>query len=265
SPSLTAVNGSKLATTGYVTLTFHRDDERVRFGRVTWKFLVVASLRPLDCELLLGTDVISGALHGIHIVYDSVGSLQTVEAACSSRLTSTPIASVAAVAVPPDPSGCIPAPYSRRLSRHVDVKEGTGRRSGAVRLSASDFDVDFDPSRGYWSFQWKWKGGVPPSGRIGSNVGEYTKTLTTDERKAYQAELQSWKEQGWLVRYDPKVHGPIGCMLPLMGVPQPHKPSSPLRPVADCRVLNRHLENSPGDVISSCPDVLRSWRMAGPA
>ncbi|KAF4648181.1 hypothetical protein FOL46_003260, partial [Perkinsus olseni] len=28
SPSLTAVNGSKLATTGYVTLTFHRDDER---------------------------------------------------------------------------------------------------------------------------------------------------------------------------------------------------------------------------------------------
>ncbi|KAF4714628.1 hypothetical protein FOZ63_013592, partial [Perkinsus olseni] len=171
SPSLTAVNGSKLATTGYVTLTFHRDDER------------------------------------------------TVEAACSSRLTSTPIASVAAVAVPPDPSGCIPAPYSRRLSRHVDVKEGT----------ASDFDVDFDPSRGYWSFQWKWKGGVPPSGRIGSNVGEYTKTLTTDERMILKSMALS-----------------VVCFLLWVFL-------NPISPVV-------HLGQWP---TVDCPDVLRSWRMAG--
>ena len=50
--------------------------------------------------------------------------------------------------------------------------------------------------------------------------------------------VRKWQKNGWLIPYNQEKFGEVACILPLIAVAQPHKPTTPVRPCLDCRAAN---------------------------
>ena len=208
---ITAIDGSLLAITGMAKLTIARDDEFVYLPEINAEFLVVQSLEAVSADLLLGLDIIS-ATGGVRLTYgEEPGVLTHV------TFGARPVVA-AARELKTGP---------RSMPRHVTVVED-GQR---VTLKTDDGDATFLKELGYWEVAWTWTWGEPPSGHIGSGVGEYSRKKLSDGQEAqFKEEIALWMKNGWLVPYDGNKHGPIGAVLPFIAVCQAHKPTKPVRP-----------------------------------
>ena len=61
------------------------------------------------------------------------------------------------------------------------------------------------------------------------------------------------------------IHGCPACVLLLIAVSQPHKTSTPARPVLDYGHLNKLSVSQPGTKSPVCAESLRQWRLEGEA
>ena len=83
---------------------------------------------------------------------------------------------------------------------------------------------------------------MEPACHIGSGLGEYSHARLSPEQEAlYEAEVEKWRSNGWLVEHNPEKHGEPRCVLPLLAATQEHKPTTPVRPCLDYRLLNHHI------------------------
>ena len=124
-------------------------------------------------------------------------------------------------------------------------------------VDAPDFEAQFDPVARAWTVAWKWRDGAAPE-CLTNGVAEYA--VSESDRGEFDAELQSWIRNGWLVPYDETVCGPPRGLIPLMAVEQRNK--TKIRPVLDYRELNSHVVPHTADA-DVCADTLRKWRRHG--
>ena len=95
-------------------------------------------------------------------------------------------------------------------------------------------------------------------------MGVYSRSkLSAEEEKHFCSEVESWIANGWLIKHDPSAHGEPAAVLPLLAVSQPHKSSTPVRPVLDYRALNELIKCNPGTESPVCEDTVRKWRKKG--
>ncbi|XP_043211053.1 uncharacterized protein LOC122375611 [Amphibalanus amphitrite] len=124
-------------------------------------------------------------------------------------------------------------------------------------VDTPDFSVRFDADQRAWTMSWKWEDEAEPAS-LSSSVPEYA--VSAEARQEFEAELQTWIDNGWLIPYDQSVYGPPRGLLPLMAVEQGSK--CKVRPCLDYRQLNSHVpaHTAEADV---CTDTLRRWRRHG--
>ena len=203
--------------------------------------------------MLIGADVASRC-GGLQLKYSSDGQLCGVVFGAAASDT------VAATADRLSPKGQDDDGRSGHPSRRVKVSTTD---EGKVMLSIADGVVTWSPAEKQWELTWKWLDGEPPAMPLGPGIGEYSRTnLTPEQERLFVSEVQSWIDNGWLIKHDPKLHGEPACVLPLIGVPQEHK-TTPVRPCLDYRHLNKKLHSDPGFDPPVCGDTLRRWRQAG--
>ena len=70
--------------------------------------------------------------------------------------------------------------------------------------------------------------------------------MTAEEETQFFSAVEEWIERGWLVKHAADTHGRPICVLSLIAVSQPHKTSTPVRPVLDYRHLYKLLVSHPG-------------------
>ena len=124
-------------------------------------------------------------------------------------------------------------------------------------VDTPDFTVKFDPVEKSWTVAWKWRDGAEPA-FLRNRVPQYS--VSAEARQEYDAELETWIENGWLTPYDEAVHGRPRGLIPLMAIEQGNK--SKVRPVLDYRELNSHVPAHTADA-DVCADTLRRWRRHG--
>lgn len=131
----------------------------------------------------------------------------------------------------------------------ASVRSSTNQSDKSVVLEDADYQAKFNGQ--YWEVAWMWKGSPPV---LKNRVAQYS--VGEEIRNAYDAELDRWVDEGWLV----PCNRPDDGIVPLLAVEQVVK--NKVRPVLDYRELNvavqSHTANS--DV---CPDTLRRWRLMG--
>ena len=143
------------------------------------------------------------------------------------------------------------------------------------------FNTLASPGQGSWSslvrphdqsyaaYPWSYPGMAWPGYGSGfavieSGPGEYSRSrLTPHQEGLFQAEVEKWIESGWLVPHNPEVHRQPAAVLPLIAQVQEHKATTPVRPVLDYRLLNKHLISTPGRDAVVCEETLRKWRKDG--
>ena len=246
---IVALDGKPLNVLGTMDIVLSHLDGPVHLGPVTVTALVVPSLSVVHTVALIGSDVVQ-ACGGLQLVYDDAG-LSGVRFGASSVDESSSDARCAVAAPRPE--------VSSKLSRHVEVSKD----SDDVTLSTDDGEIRWCSQDGFWKVKWKWTDGQEPAGPLGPAIGEYPrKKLSVEEEKLFQAEVQAWIDNGWLIKHDSKIHGEPAAVLPLMAVPQQHK-STPVRPVLDYCALNDCIVSMPGADAPVCEDTLRKWRREG--
>ena len=125
------------------------------------------------------------------------------------------------------------------------------------KLVVSDDDFHAEFSGGRWTIEWKWLSEPPV---LLNQKSEYS--MVDSERSVFNVEVRKWIEEGWLVAYDPVVHGEATGLVPLLSAKQPNKPVK-VRPVLDYRELNQHICSFPGTDVAVCNEKLREWRRLG--
>jgi hypothetical protein len=120
-----------------------------------------------------------------------------------------------------------------------------------IEIVDKDFVATF--TEGRWIVRWRWTDKQPE--RLQTRIGEYKCTKAPGVGERYNAEVQRWISEGWLVKWD----GPVKGVIPLLAVVQPTKDK--VRPVMDYRELNGFVECHTGDDgISVCGEKVRKWR-----
>ena len=126
-----------------------------------------------------------------------------------------------------------------------------------LSVTDSDFSGEFDGTQ--WKVRWKWRDGNPPM--LKNRVDCYESTKHEGVKVKFEADVERWIEQGWLVpcRDKPMCARNLDKgVIPLMAVVQPTKQK--VRPVMDFRELNEFVECHPGtDVVLFC-ETIRKWR-----
>ncbi len=117
-------------------------------------------------------------------------------------------------------------------------------------LEADDYEVEFDGR--HWTMKWRWADG-PPDCQNSSNYH-----VAAEHREEFEAEVQSWIDEGILVAWDPAIHGEVKALIPLMARSQPKKKK--VRPVLDYRQLNEFILSRPGTETQVCEEEMRAWR-----
>ena len=225
---MTTIGGNQLECCGTGSVVVEATDRRVKLG------VLVVPDRPLGFDVVLGMTVIT-ALGGI--------SLRT----------------------PTDVRFCAAAAVSQR-GRAMDATETptsceypagvTGREQGLV-VDAADFTARFSSERREGTVAWKWTGDTGPE-CLRNDVAEYA--VAPDARQEYDAEIDAWIKNGWLVPYDSRVDGPPRGLVPLMAVRQVKQ--NKVRPVMDYRELNSFVTAHTADA-DVCAEQLRKWRRHG--
>ncbi|XP_065189595.1 uncharacterized protein LOC135820209 [Sycon ciliatum] len=243
---LLALDGEALPISGSISLTIRRLDGPVNLPPTRVVAFVVPELSVINADLLLGSDLVR-AIGGVRLQYSESGDLRSVLFGPSPASDPEPVSSVV--------SDALQSP-DQHPSRHVSVvQDGEG-----VTLSVEDGQIKWLAAEQCWQAAWRWKDDKPPTGRIGSGIGEYPRKLSDDQEKLFQHEVDSWIGNGWLIEHDEEVHGAPAAILPWLAVSQEHKPTTPVRPCLDYRALNRALVSQPGMDASVCGEKLREWR-----
>ena len=151
----------------------------------------------------------------------------------------------------------IGSPSDVKFCGEVNSTPIEGSSEGGLEVDAPDFSVRFDAAERAWTMSWKWEDGKEPI-YLPNCVPEYA--MSAEARMDFEAELQSWIENGWLVPYDESIHGPPRGLLPLMAVEQGSK--AKVRPCMDYRQLNSHVPAHTADA-DVCTDTMRKWRRHG--
>ena len=233
-----ALDGQPVTVLGCVNIKLRHLDGAARLPEIDVCAYVVRDLQVVNADVLIGADVVAGS-NGLHLEY---------KANDLCRIQFGPEAPVVGS-----------APDSHPMSHVTVTHDGDD-----VVLSSSDGAVRWKAEEGCWELAWKWKDGEEPSAPIGSGLGEYSRSrLTPQQEGLFQDEVEKWIDSGWLVPHDPKVHGQPAAVLPLIAQVQEHKETTPVRPVLDYRLLNKHLVSTPGRDAVVCEETLRKWRKDG--
>jgi transposase InsO family protein len=142
--------------------------------------------------------------------------------------------------------------FGERYCTVAAVEDNSAMR---IEIDESDFTARFDGEK--WTVEWKWQNGEP---ELANGCSEYA--IPMDCREEYEDEVSQWIDSGWLVEYNPQVHGRASGILPLMAARQPNKPKK-VRPVLDYRELNGFLRSNPGLDVAVCQEKIRKWRKDG--
>ncbi|KAK4312976.1 hypothetical protein Pmani_015641 [Petrolisthes manimaculis] len=126
-----------------------------------------------------------------------------------------------------------------------------------VTIDEKDFKLVYDEQANKWIVSWKWRGdGAAPW--LKNSVLEYS--IPRVARQEYENELCQWIQDGWLVPYNERAHGPVKGTIPLMAVVQENKKK--VRPVLDFRELNSYVDVHTAEA-DICAEKLREWRRRG--
>ena len=129
--------------------------------------------------------------------------------------------------------------------------------SAVPTIDKRDFSVINDTISNVWVASWKCTEGAEPE-VLQNRVNEYS--VSREVRILYEEELRMWIEDGWLIPYDERQHGPAKGLIPLMAVVQQNK--AKVRSVMAFRELNTHISafTAESDV---CTAKMREWRRQG--
>ena len=253
---IVALDGEPLDVLGTVDVNLSRLDGPVYLAPMNVTALVVPSLRVVNADALIGSDVVQRA-GGLHLDYDESGL-------CAAQFGSQKEDSDSAVSVCGAASVISEAtvstePNSAKLSRHIEVSA----QNDDVILTVEDGEMRWRHEDGYWEVKWNWLNGRAPASIKGPSIGEYSREkLSEEEELSFCEEVQTWIDNGVIVKHDASVHGEPVAVLPFMAVSQQHK-STPVRPVLDYRNLNDTILSMPGTKSPVCDEKLRKWRMEG--
>ena len=136
-------------------------------------------------------------------------------------------------------------------------------QSNNIILEDEGFKVIFDRKLKKWVLDWDWETCPPFPKNVQKSLGEYPKSLSSDERQICEQEVQKWIDNEIVVPYDPVTHGDIHNILTLMSVVQTHKETTPVGPVLDYRYLNSYVKGNPGNDVPVCDEFIRKWRAFG--
>ena len=196
---------------------------------------------------MVGSDLIAHC-GGLHLEYSDDGTLSSV--LFGPAAVANPVCGVTTPAT---------STSNRELFlKHVDVHEDA--TSGNVTLTTDDGSVRWIADEKRWEVTWQWSSGAVPTTTISSGVGSYSRSKLSAEEKHFCSEVESWIANGWLIKHDPSVHGEPSAVLLLLAVSQPHKSSTPVRPVLDYCALNELIKCNPGTELPVCEDTVQQWR-----
>ena len=184
--------------------------------KLALKCLVMEKL-PRDFEVILGMDAI-GLMGGVSITRKGVCFLSTC-AAMDAKGVET-------------------------VFRAEETRDPSG-----LQITDEDFSARF--VNGKWIASWKWDKCVP---ELTNKVPHYG--IEPDLKGEFDAEVDSWIEQGWLKKCDDDAVG----ILPMMVIDQKNK--GKVRPVLDYRELNAYVKTYTGDS-DVCDRSTRRWRRFG--
>ena len=241
--TISAIDGTPLTVLGQVSLSLSRlDKSSIYLPRTTTDLVVVNNLDSVRADVVLGVQLIS-EVGGVDVQYNGTDLRSVVfgvrDSACSAQQ------------VP-----------SKHLYPHVDVKEDS---NGDVTLTTADGSVKWNSEESFWQLSWQWSEEGEPTRPLGSGLGEYPrKKLSEEEEQLFAGEVGSWIEQGWMTPVTEDEAAPM-CVLPLIAQVQEHKPTTPVRPCLDYRLLNKRIVSQPGTDAPACNEKIRKWRQAGPA
>ena len=122
-----------------------------------------------------------------------------------------------------------------------------------VALQDADFAANFDGKK--WTVQWEWEGSLPAG-----QLQQINYNIAPEAQEAFDQEVQEWVTEGYLVEWNPAVHGAVRNMVPLMCVQQKKGDAHKVRPVLDFRRLNSHIKSRPAAATPLCQERLRQWR-----
>ena len=119
----------------------------------------------------------------------------------------------------------------------------------SVGVEDPDFSAVF--ADGKWVVKWNWNEEEPV---LANTVANFR--IKPEADAEFNAEVEEWISQGWLMPY----YGEYDGLIPLMAVVQRNK--SKVRPVMDYREVNTYITSHTGDS-SVCGETLRRWRQMG--
>ena len=175
--------------------------DRVRFGpnKVTEEASSAVGA-VVNAEEVVSSTV--GAVMSADEVSSSVGAEVRDEASCGSLQQENP---------------AVPAGGEDNARKMKSMLSSSSEqiviKSESIRIDEKDYTVVFEPKNRTWTVEWKWAGGQAPEG-MKNKVAAYT--VPEDRRSEYEAELEKWIDEGWLVPYDETEHGRPEGLIPLM-------------------------------------------------
>ena len=138
----------------------------------------------------------------------------------------------------------------------VDEVAAAGLRDDSKKVIMDpDFVATFE--EGKWTVAWEWRGQEVCS------EGKAVTFASPVDREAFNHEIESWIEEGILVKYEKEIHGDEVNFLPMFGIRQEKGTVSKVRPVFDFRAVNERVHSHPGGATPLCANRLREWRQMG--
>ena len=251
---ISAVDGADFAIHGRVKCTLERSDsDAVYMPEITAELQVVGDLSVVQADMIVGVNIIA-SLGGVDLRFSDGALVGVYFGACTSAAVS------AAEETETESIGAVCSDDKHPLRNVSVLREADGN----VELTSNDVIVNWNDANKTWTLLWKWLDGVGPHHPVDSGLGEYLRTkLSPDQEEVFTEEVQKWLDNGWLVKHDPARHGEPQCVLPLLALPQEHKPTTSVRPCLDYRRLNKCVKSVPGADAPACSDTIRRWRQAG--
>lgn len=125
-------------------------------------------------------------------------------------------------------------------------------------IDDDDFRAEF--KSGHWVVEWKYDKAINDDNIVRGNKRCFVRESDYD---AVDDELNVWRDEGIIVRYDKQKHGDIKRFIPLLSVRQEKGSNVKVRPVFDYREMNKDIRSHPAGATPLCADRLRQWRQLG--
>ena len=248
--SIVTINGQRQECLGLCRLNIDVQ------GTAVCVEVLVLPFKPLNYSVILGMNAIV-KLGGVHINPDLEVKFGAAMSSGSTLCVGTGMKTSGG------PNLCVAAGVETSDKSNPCMAAGT-RPSGAesllnksLRINEPDFCAWFEEPSKKWHVRWKWANGREGP-MIPNTVARYK--VAEDIRPAFEAEINNWIKNEYLIPYDEKLLGPPKALISLMAVVQEHKRK--VRPILDFRSINRFISvfTAKTDV---CSEKIREWRRMG--